>query len=142
MMRFLSRLGKAEASLSGTNGAVAYESMVGINSKAVPGVKFVLNRVSFGRRMELSKRVLEISQRAGFLEAGNRIQEKIEASILAQQIDALYLAWGLVSVDGLKIDGEAPTTSQLIEKGPEELTREIVSMIKAQCGLSEVERKN
>ncbi len=142
MMRFFSRLGKAEGNPSSTNGPVAYESVVGIDSKAVPGVKFVLNRVSFGRRIDLSRRVLEISQRAEFLGAGNNVQEKIEASILAQQIDALYLTWGLVSIDGLKIDGEEPTTAQLIEKGPEKLTREIVGMIKAQCGLSEAERKN
>ena len=53
----------------------------------------------------------------------------------------MYLSWGLVSVEGLKIDGEAATVAHLIEKGPEELTREIVSTIKGQCGLSEAERK-
>jgi len=136
-------LGNREASGSAVaKGPVEYESTVRIDSKAVPGVTFFLNRVSFGRRMELSKRVREISQRTEFLEAGNAAQEKIEAGILAQQIDAMYLSWGLVSVEGLNIDGEAATVTHLIEKGPEELTREIVSTIKGQCGLSEAERKN
>jgi len=142
-MRFLSRLRDREASVSAeTKGPVDYESAVRIDSQAVPGVTFFLNRVSFGRRMELSKRVREISQKTEFLEAGNAAQEKIEAGILAQQIDAMYLSWGLVSVEGLNIDGEAATVAHLIEKGPEELTREIVSTIKGQCGLSEAERKN
>lgn len=143
MMRFLSHLGSREASVStAVRSPVEYESAVRIDSKAVPGVKFVVNRVSFGRRMELSKRVREISQRTEFLEAGNAAQEKIEAGILAQQIDAMYLSWGLVCIEGLNIDGEAATIAQLVEKGPEELTREIVGTIKGQCGLSEVERKN
>ena len=74
-----------------------YDSVVSIESKAVPGVRFAIYRVSFGRRMELSRRVREISRKAEFLEAGTELHEKIEANILAQEIDAMYLQWGLVS---------------------------------------------
>ena len=98
--------------------------------------------MSFGRRMELSRQIREISGRAEFLAAGNQLQEKIEANILAQEIDAMYVNWGLVSIDGLTIDGEAATAAHLLEKGPEELMREIVNAIKEQCGLTEAERKN
>jgi len=141
-MRFLWRSGNAEGNAPAAKGAVAYGSTVSIDSESVPGVRFVIHRISFGRRMELSTRVREISQKAGFLEAGNAVQEKIEAGILAQQIDAMYLDWGLVGVEGLTIDGEAATPAHVIEKGPEALAREIVSAIKGQCGLSEAERKN
>ncbi len=92
--------------------------------------------------MELSRRVREISRKAEFLEAGTELHEKIEANILAQEIDAMYLQWGLVSVEGLTIDGDTATATQLLEKGPEDLAREIVGAIKEQCGLSEAERKN
>jgi hypothetical protein len=92
--------------------------------------------------MELSRRVRELSQRAEFLAASGELQEKIEAGILAQEIDAMYLRWGLVSVDGLIIDGEVATIDQLLERGPEELTQEILAAIRKQCGLSEAERKN
>ena len=92
--------------------------------------------------MELSRRVRELSRRVEFLEAGPEMHEKIEASILAQEIDAMYLHSGLVSVEGLIIDGEPATAVRLLEKGPEGLTREVVSAIKEQCGLSEPERKN
>jgi hypothetical protein len=138
-MRFMSRLGEGNVP---RNGALQYESVVSIESKAVPGVRFVIHRISFGRRMELSRRVRELSRRAEFLEAGPEMHEKIEASILAQEIDAMYIHWGLLSIEGLIIDGEPATAARLLEKGPENLTREIVSAIKEQCGLSEPERKN
>jgi hypothetical protein len=92
--------------------------------------------------MELSRRVRKLSRRAEFLGAGTELNEKIEASILAQEIDAMYLQWGLVSIEGFIIDDEPATAVRLLEKGPEDLVREIVSAIKEQCGLSEPERKN
>ena len=82
------------------------------------------------------------SRKAEFLEAGTDLHEKIEANILAQEIDAMYLQWGLVKIDGLSIDGEAAGAEQLLEKGPEDLAREVVDAIKEQFGFSEVERKN
>jgi hypothetical protein len=147
MMRFRSRSGRerldgAAQTIVPSNGAVRYDSVISIDSKAAPGVKFAIHRVSFGRRMELSRRVREISRKAEFLEASTELTEKIEANILAQEIDAMYLQWGLVKIEGLIIDGEVATAVQLLEKGPEDLTREIVGAIKEQCGLSETERKN
>ena len=68
--------------------------------------------------MELSRRVREISRKAEFLEAGTELHEKIEANILAQEIDAMYVHWGLVSIDGLIIDGELCDGGQATGKGP------------------------
>lgn len=145
-MKFMSRSGKERnAGTVGaptSDGSVRYDSVMTIKSKAAPGVRFSIHRISFGRRMELSRRVREISRKAEFLEASTDLHEKIEANILAQEIDAMYLEWGLVRVDGLIIDGEAATAEQLIDKGPEEVAREAVAAIKEQCGLSEAERKN
>jgi len=123
-------------------GNVNYDSVKMFESKVTPGVRFAIQRVSFGRRMDLSRRVRELSRRAEFLNASSELDEKIEANILAQEIDALYLEWGLVRLDGLTIDGEAATGAQLLEKGPEELAREVVGSIKQECGLTEAERKN
>src|SRR5579863_9650844 len=149
MMRFMSRLRReeGEGDVGGAAAAVQrialqYESVVSIDSKSAPGVRFAIHRISFGRRMELSRRVRELSRRAEFLTAGNEVHEKIEANILAQEIDAMYLQWGLVSITGLNIDGQPATGEWLLEKGPEELVREVISAIKAQCGMSEAERKN
>jgi hypothetical protein len=92
--------------------------------------------------MELSRRIRDLSRKAEFLEAGSGRQEKIEANILAQEIDAMYLEWGLLRIDGFIIDGEPASAARLLERGPEDLTREVVSAIKEQCGLSESEIKN
>jgi len=145
MMNFLSRSGRTERKNNPVGEARAresYESVVMVRSKAMPEVTFVINRISFGRRMELSRRAREISRKAEFLEAGSKLEEKIEGSILAQEVEAMYLTWGLVSIAGLTIDGEAATADRLLERGPDVLTREIVGAIKEQCGLSEGERKN
>lgn len=147
-MKFMWRLDKRRGKVGADdvrvpqNGTLCYESVLSMNSKATPGVKFSIHRISFGRRMELSRRIREISQKAEFLQASTELHEKIEANILAQEIDAMYLEWGLVGIEGLIIDGEVATAEQLLEKGPEELTREVVTAIKSQCGLSEAERKN
>ena len=121
---------------------VHYDSVKTVESKAAPGVRFAIQRVSFGRRMDLSRRVRELSRRAEFLRAGSELDEKIEANILALEIDAMYLEWGLVRIEGLTIDGEAATGTQLLERGPEELAREVVASIQEECGLTEAERKN
>jgi len=142
MMRFLSRSVDADPDQCSFQSPVSYESVLRSESKIIPGVTFAINRISYGRRMELSRQIRELSQRAEFLNAGDQLQDKIEGSLLAQEIDVMYLRWGLVGIDGLTIDGESATASQLIEKGPEALVREIVSAIREQCGLSEAERKN
>ena len=144
-MRFTLRSGKGQenglnASLKG--GLTHYESMIVIASKALPGVSYAIRRVSFGRRIELSRQIRELARKAEFLEAGTELHEKIEANILAQEIDGMYLRWGLARVDGLLIDGESANVEQLVASGPDELTREILAAIKEQCGLSEAERKN
>ena len=127
---------------SKNDAAVAYDSTISVSSCSVPGVTFRISRVSFGRRMDLTRRVREISQKVSFLEAGSQLADQIEANLLAQEIEAVYLRWGLVSLEGLMIDGECATADRLLEKGPEELVKEIVGAVKSQCGLTEAERKN
>ena len=119
-----------------------YESRIVFQSDTVSGVTFTINRISFGRRMELCRRVRAIGQKLEFLEAGDHFREKVEANLLSHEIDQIYLEWGLVGVEGLTIDGEAATEESVAAKGPEALTKEIVEAIKSQCGLSDEERKN
>src|SRR5271163_733628 len=115
MMKFMSRLRREDGDVRGAAGAVAkggalqYESVVSIDSKSTMGVRFAIHRISFGRRLDLSRRVRELSRRAEFLAAGTELNEKIEAGILAQEIDAMYLQWGLASIEGFIIDDERAT---------------------------------
>jgi hypothetical protein len=118
-----------------------YTTEVTIASQAAPGVTFSIARVSFGRRMELLRRLRELAGRAECLAAGDS-REKLEAALLTSEIDELYLRWGLVSVSGLELDGQAATPETLIAAGPEEVCREALAAIKHECGLTEEERKN
>ena len=71
------------------------------------------------------------------------MRDKLEAAVLAAEIDRAYLEWGLIGVEGLEIDGVAATPATLIEDGSSgsgggdsgaDQSRE--------CGLTEDERKN
>jgi len=119
-----------------------YESTATIESRAAPGVRFTVARMSLGRRIELTRRIGELARKAEFLAAGEEMRERAEAATLSAEIDRLYLDWGLVGLEGLEIDGQAATTASLVSAGPEPLCREILAAIKQECGLTEEERKN
>jgi len=52
-----------------------YESWLERESQATPGVTFVLAKMSFGRRVELMRRLREIAQKVEFHEAGDASEE-------------------------------------------------------------------
>ena len=119
-----------------------YSSQRSFDAVSAPGVRFVLRRMSLGRRIELTRLVNELSRKIEFLQAGNGEREQIEAAWLASEVDGVYLRWGLERVEGLTIDGEAATVEALVERGPEVLCREMLAVIRAEAALSETERKN
>jgi len=108
----------------------------------MPGVRFRVRRMSLERRVELTRRLSELLKRIEFLEAGSEPRERMEAAAAAAEVDRIHLEWGLTALEGLEIDGEPATPAKLIEAGPDSLTREIVQAIRAECGLTEAERKN
>ena len=119
-----------------------YESTVWFDSEARAGVRIGIVRVSFGRRIELARRIREIGRRAEYLEASSEPRDKLEATVLAAEIDRAYLDWGLIGVEGLEIDGTAATAKTLIEVGPVEIAVEALKRIKSECGVTDDERKN
>jgi len=119
-----------------------YGSTITQSSKFIEGVSFTIARMSFGRRIELTRRIRELSRKVEFLEAGDDVREKIEASLLAHEVQRLYIEWGLRQVTGLEIDGREATGELLVSDGPEQLCNEIVAAIRAECGLGPDERKN
>ena len=118
-----------------------YESWLERESETTPGVTFVLTKMSFGRRIELTRRLREIAQKVEFLESGDA-KEKIDAALLTSEIDRMYALWGLKEVRGLELDGAPATPESLAAVGPEALFREAVAIVKAECGLTDAERKN
>ncbi len=119
-----------------------WQSKTVVRSESWPGVEFVIARITFGRRLELLKRVRDLAVRLEYFEAGREEKNRIEASLLGAQLDRLYIEWGLEEVRGLEIDGEPATPESLVDRGPEGLFQEALAAVKAECGLSEQERKN
>lgn len=119
-----------------------YDSVRTIHSTALPGISFRVRCMSLRRRGELLREVRALGGKLAFLEAGGRVEDQIEATLLAHEVDEIYLRWGLAGVDHLLIDGQAVTAENLAEAGPETLCREIILAIKSECKLTEDEEKN
>ena len=119
-----------------------YTRVTWIDSQSRPRVRYSIRRISFGGRIELARRIRDVGRKAEYLEAGSDVRDKLEATVLGAEIDRVYLDWGLVGVEGMEIDGAPATPQSLIDAGPVELAAEILGRIKAECGLTDDERKN
>ena len=119
-----------------------YDSALWFDAESAGGVRYAIARLTFGRRLDLARRIREIGRKAEFLAAGTDAREKLEAAVVGAEVDRAYLEWGLLAVEGLTIDGEPATPQAVVDKGPLELATEILGRVKLECGLSEGERKN
>jgi len=119
-----------------------WDSRVWFDAAVMEGVRYEIVRVSFGRRIELARRIREIGRKMEYFEAGSNERETLEATVLSAEIDRAYLEWGLTAVEGLDIDGVSATPETLVDRGPVELALEILGRIKSECGMTEDERKN
>ncbi len=118
-----------------------YTSVVWYKSRCLEQVSFAVRRPSLAQRIELTERARSLTLKHEFLAAGD-LSDQLTASLSELLVRRLYLEWGLADVKGLKIDGEPASVLNVIERGPEELSDEIIKAIKAESGLSEDERKN
>jgi len=121
---------------------MTYDSVTVVESQVAPGVTFAVARMSFGRRVELMRKVRELARRMELLEAGKEPGDRMDAAMLQAEIDRLFLAWGLRSITGLQVDGREASPDSLAEAGPEDLFREALSAVRAETGLNEEQRKN
>jgi hypothetical protein len=113
-----------------------------VESQVAPGVKYPIAAMTFARRVELMTRVREIAQQLEFQKASEEPAQKMEAGLLRAEVDRAYVAWGLLAVSGLVVDGREADPELLMEAGPEELFREALAAVRFETGLSEEERKN
>ena len=140
--RLVRRISPGRAGGAGDAPHTSYETATVVESRVVSGVNFTIAKVSFGRRVELMRRVRELARRLEFLEAGQEPGEKMDAAILRAEIDRLYVAWGVQAVSGLVLDGAIATPESLVESGPEELFQEALAAVRAETGLTGEQRKN
>lgn len=122
--------------------SIDYSNIREVESRSVTGVSFRVYRVSFGRRIEFTRRVRELGRRIEFHEAGEQPEDRIEAAISAAEIERLYLEWGVAGLDGLRINGREADVQLLIDDGPEELCHEIAAEVRRELGLTGDEPKN
>lgn len=121
--------------------SLGYLSIVWRESRAMPGVRFAIRRVSLGSRIELMRRIRELTLRYDFLKAGDTA-EQLEASLSELLVRKLLLEWGLAEISGLTINDEPGTVTNLVENGPEAVSEEIAMAVRKELGLSDEERKN
>jgi len=119
-----------------------HESTFTYDAQTAPGVTVRLRKMTFGRRLDLLKKVGDLAKRATALSAGTSEGEQLDAELAKGLSDKAVVEWGLEAVSGLRIDTEPATPELLIERGPEELVREILGVVQKQLGLSETEIKN
>ena len=113
-----------------------------VESRVARGVTFTVARMSFGRRVELMRRVRELAGEWSSWRPGKAPGEKMDAALLQAEIDRLLRDVGIAGGSGLEVDGVAATPELLAEAGPENLFREALAAVRAETGLSEAERKN
>jgi hypothetical protein len=130
-MKFLSRWLKP----------ASYQSLLWLDSKRLPGVRFSLRKMSLSQRIDLSSRTRELTLRNEFLKAGN-LTDQMDAGLADLLVEKLYLEWAVAGVTGLRIDGTPASLPLLIERGPDVLVNEILEAIRSQLELSDAERKN
>jgi hypothetical protein len=121
---------------------IVWNSRRVVKSSDQPGVEFVIARMTFGRRIELMRQIRDLAVRLEYFEAGRQESNGMEASLLGAEIDRIYIRWGLEEIRGLELDGAPANAESLIDCGPENLFLEVLTAIKAECGLTENERKN
>jgi hypothetical protein len=119
-----------------------YKSLEVVESQLAQGVTFTVAKMTYGRRVELMRKIRELSRKLEFLEAGSEPGDKMDAALLEAEINRLYLTWGLRAISGLTLDGADATPDLLAESGPENLFQEALAAVRAQTGLTEAERKN
>ena len=116
-------------------------SLVWRDSDVLPGVRFAIRTMTLAQRIELTRRVRELTLKNDFLRSGTPCDQLDEAlgELLARRV---YLEWGLSKVEGLRIDDKDATPEMLIEEGPEKLANEAARVIVDELHLNQEETKN
>jgi len=92
-----------------------HRSIVWHESSCIPKVRFAVRRLSLGQRIELTRRVRELTGKNEFLRAGSEA-DQLQAALSDLMMRQLFIEWGLAQIDGLHIDGREATTEVLIAK--------------------------
>lgn len=134
------------------------ESKVSHESKSLPGVRFTvrrLNQIQRARRdgkiIDARVRISELTDQLNSLpkedsEPGLKLQRaRLDAQIgieIVTIIKPAYIRAGLLSVEGLTIDGQPVKPEDLIESGQDDFLDEVYEACVTASGLSAEQEKN
>ncbi len=126
-------------------------------SEILPGVSFLLRRMTEGRRIELRKKlsptnakIRELLREQGkLLEAPDDAQDHNRILELQDEFDGLMLEtvnpttllWGVKQIEGLEVDGKTLTLEDW-QEWPSALFREVLNSVNAEAELNGGEVKN
>lgn len=148
-----------------------FETKVKIESKTCEGVTFTIHRLTEGKRIEITRKLLsafseieklrveaaqKYQQLRPFIAAGDQPGNELDTVALAEvqiirdridgieadQIMPIFVEELLVEVNGLTIDGVNADKEATIKNGPRELYQEIVEAINEERGLTPTESGN
>src|ERR1035437_5082332 len=63
------------------SGASTWDSRKRVASEAMPGVEFVIHRMTFGRRLELMKNVRDLAARIEYFDAGRDEKNRMKTNL-------------------------------------------------------------
>jgi len=133
------------------------ETKVTHESKALPGVTFIIRRMNQIQRARRDAKIIDArvriseltDQLKGIPEDGTATEKlqraKLDAQIGIEIVTAIkpaYVRAGLVSVDGLTIDSQPVKPEDLIESGQDDLLDEVYEACVGASGLSADQSKN
>lgn len=137
-----------------------FESKITHESRTVPGVKFTVRRLNVVQRAKRDAPLLQ--QRVRLTEIDHRLRslpeipvdghdpfgpDRAALNVELQDLENLhfrpaYLRAGLISVEGIEIDGAPVTAQTLIESGPDDLIIEIYNACMSASEMNAVQQGN
>lgn len=121
----------------------AYQSTLTVPSQLYKSVTFTIKKPSFARYKELcrllfdkhdhARQITETFRELGRDPEANAVELlklDLEAMRLVADINPIWIREGVVSIEGLTIDGEPATADNLCEFGPPDLVGEILQAIR------------
>ena len=112
-MRFLSHSDKVKSSSEAAR-PVTFESTVTLDSKSVPGVRFTILRMSFGRRMELFRQIREIAPQADLATRTRRVRITLMDPPLSFRLGSIVKA---IAATDARAEIELPSPALLERHG-------------------------
>ena len=98
--------------------------------------------MTLGGRIELLERIYPLLKEAESMAAGTSQSDQVRNQLSTLKVQEALLAWGVVELDGLCVDGVEIPAREVGRSAPEKLAQEMLTVIQRQIALTEAERKN